>query len=96
MIAARRCGYLLKLPLLGKRRFISVGATKSASLFEPSLAMVKSLFKVLDITYAGELLFPEVDEKGAIAKYPGPKPFLPGRNNKCCPGANYTFVKWLS
>ncbi|MCL0094430.1 flavodoxin family protein [Dehalococcoidales bacterium] len=75
--------YLLKLPLSGKRRglFISVGATKSASLFEPSLATVKSLFNVLDITYAGELLFPGVDEKGAIAKYPDalPKAFLAGQ-----------------
>ena len=32
--------------------------------------MVKTLFRVLDITYAGDLLFPGVDEKGAITKHP--------------------------
>jgi len=68
--------YKLKLPPLGDRQverkglFISVGGTKQANLFEPALATVKSLFKVLDIAYAGELLFPGVDEKGAIAKNP--------------------------
>jgi len=67
--------YVLKLPPLGDRRerkgfFISVGGRKSANLFEPALATVKSLFKVLDITYAGELLFRNVDEKGDITKHP--------------------------
>ena len=68
--------YKLKLPPLGDRQverkglFISVSGTKRANLFEPALATVKSLFKVLDIAYAGELLFPGVDEKGAIAKNP--------------------------
>jgi len=68
--------YKLELPPLGDRQverkglFISVGGTKQANLFEPALATVKSLFKVLDIAYAGELLFPGVDEKGAIAKNP--------------------------
>ncbi len=67
--------YLLKLPPLGNGRerkglFISVGGRRVANLFEPALATVKSLFKVLDITYAGELLFTGIDEKGAIAKHP--------------------------
>ena len=68
--------YKLKLPPLGDRQverkglFISVGGTKQANLFEPALATVKSLFKVLDIAYAGELLFSGVDEKGAITKNP--------------------------
>ncbi|GAI13086.1 unnamed protein product, partial [marine sediment metagenome] len=67
--------YILKLPPLGNERerkglFISVGGRKVANLFEPALATVKSLFKVLDIAYAGELLFPGVDEKGAITKHP--------------------------
>jgi len=66
--------YRLKLPPLGNRQverkglFVSVGGMKIANLFEPALATVKSLFKVLDIAYAGELLFPGMDEKGAIAK----------------------------
>jgi len=66
--------YILKLPPSGSSRrrglFISVGATKSANLFQPAVTMVKSLFRALDITYAGELLFPGVGEKGAIAKHP--------------------------
>ena len=67
--------YILKLPPLGSERerkglFISVGGTKLANLFQPALATVKSLFKVLDIAYAGELLFPGIDEKGVIAKHP--------------------------
>jgi len=68
--------YLLKLPPLGskpgekKGLFISVGGSKGTNLFEPALATVKTLFRILDITYAGELLFPGVDGKGAIAKYP--------------------------
>ncbi|MFC1908114.1 flavodoxin family protein [Chloroflexota bacterium] len=66
--------YILKLPPLGDRRerkgfFISVGGRRIANLFEPALVMIKTLFRILDITYAGELLFPGVDEKGAIAKH---------------------------
>jgi len=67
--------YVLKMPPLGNSRerkglFVSVGGLKLANLFEPSLAIVKTLFKVIDITYAGALLFPGIDEKGAIAKHP--------------------------
>ena len=67
--------YVLKIPPLDTDRerkglFISVGALKIANLFEPTLTIVKSLFKVLDISYAGELVFPGMDERGAIAKHP--------------------------
>jgi len=67
--------YVLKVPPLGDRRerkgfFISVGGRKIADLFEPALVMVKTVFRILDIAYAGELLFPGVDEKGAITKHP--------------------------
>jgi len=67
--------YILKQPPLGDRRerkglFIAIGGMKLANLFESALAAVKALFKVLDIAYAGDLLFPGVDEKGAIAKHP--------------------------
>ena len=67
--------YVLKLPPLGNRRerkgfFISVGGRRIANLFEPALVTIKTLFRILDITYAGELLFPGIDEKGAIAKHP--------------------------
>ena len=67
--------YLLKLPPLGDRRerkglFISVAGRKGANVFDGALIMIKSLFVVLDVTYAGELLFRNIDEKGAIAKHP--------------------------
>jgi len=67
--------YVLKIPPLGNRRerkglFISVGGRTVANLFEPALATIRALFNTLDITYAGDLLFRGVDEKGAITKHP--------------------------
>jgi multimeric flavodoxin WrbA len=67
--------YVLKLPPLGDRRerkglFISVGGRQAADMFEPSLVIVKTFFRVLDISYAGALLFSGIDEKGAIAGHP--------------------------
>ncbi len=67
--------YKLKIPPLGDRRerkglFVSVGGRKVPNLFEPALVTIKSLFTVLDITYTGALVFPGVDEKGAITKHP--------------------------
>ena len=78
--------YVLKIPPLGAGRerkgfFISVGGRKVADLFEPALVMIKTVFRILDIAYAGELLFRGVDEKGAIAKHPDalPQAFLAGQ-----------------
>ena len=67
--------YILEKPPLGDRRprkglFIAVGGMELAKLFEPSLATVRALFKVIDVEYAGDLLFPGIDEKGAIKKHP--------------------------
>jgi len=67
--------YILKIPPLGDKRerkglFVAVGGMKLARLFEPSLATVKAFFTVIDVEYAGELLFPGIDEKGAIKKHP--------------------------
>jgi multimeric flavodoxin WrbA len=67
--------YILKQPPLGNGRerkglFVSVGGRRVANLFDGALITIKSLFVVLDVTYAGELLFRNVDEKGAIAKHP--------------------------
>ena len=67
--------YVLKLPPLGDRRerkgfFISVAGRKGANLFDGALITIKSLFAVLDVTYAGELLFRNVDEKEDITKHP--------------------------
>jgi multimeric flavodoxin WrbA len=68
--------YVLKIPPLGsepgkkKGFFISVGGTSFAKLFDGALTVVKALFNTLDISYAGELLFREIDEKGAINSHP--------------------------
>ncbi len=67
--------YVLKIPPLGNQRvrkgfFISVGGRKVADLFQPALVMVKTLFIILNIEYAGELLFSRIDEKGAITRHP--------------------------
>ena len=67
--------YVLNRPPLGDRRerkglFVSVGDRTVANLFEPALVTVKSMFRILDITYAGELVFPRVDEKGDITNNP--------------------------
>jgi multimeric flavodoxin WrbA len=67
--------YVLKMPPLGDRRerkgfFISVGGRKVAGLFDSMLVMIKTFFRIIDVTYAGELLFSAIDEKGAIARHP--------------------------
>lgn len=69
------CKYVLKMPPLGDKRarkgfFVSVGGRRVPNLFEPALVTVKTLFRTLDITYAGDLLFPGIDEKGDILKHP--------------------------
>ena len=67
--------YVLKIPPLGDKRerkgfFISVAGRKGANVFDGALVTIKSLFAVLDVTYAGALLFRNRDEKGAITKHP--------------------------
>ncbi len=67
--------YEMKLPPLEpakirKGLFISVGGRHTATLFDPARVTIKALFVVLDIEYAGELLFPGVDKAGAIAGVP--------------------------
>jgi multimeric flavodoxin WrbA len=68
--------YLLKLPVAvnsgGERKgaFISVGGTGVSNLFQPAIATVKILFKTLEASYSDDLLFPRIDEKGAIAQHP--------------------------
>ena len=66
--------YLLKQPPLGDSRerkglFVSVGGRSIANLFEPALVVVKTLFRILNVSYAGELLFSGIDEKGAITRH---------------------------
>ena len=78
--------YVLKIPPLGdkwerKGLFISVAGRKVANVFDGALISIKSLFIVLDVSYAGELLFRNIDAKGDIAKHPDAlgQAFLAGR-----------------
>jgi multimeric flavodoxin WrbA len=78
---------ILKLPVAfnssRKRKglFISVGGAELPNLFQPAIATVKSWFAILDIVYAGDLLFSGISEKGAIAQHPTAlkEAFLAGR-----------------
>jgi multimeric flavodoxin WrbA len=67
--------YVLKTPPLmpeKKRRgfFISVAGRKSITTFEPSIAIIKTYFHVINVEYAGELTVNSIDEKGAILRHP--------------------------
>jgi len=68
--------YILKDPSLskeGKRRkgfFVSVGGTKGPKVFDGAILTAKYFFDVLNATYAGELVFRNVDTKGDILKEP--------------------------
>jgi len=69
--------YILKEPIVepekAERRrgvFISVGGTKGKRLFEGPIKAVKILFDALEMSYAGELLFRRIDDKGDILKHP--------------------------
>lgn len=68
--------YVLRVPPLGDERprmgyLVSVGGTRLKNLFEPARTVVRTWFRILNVEYAGELLFPGVDEKGAIRERPG-------------------------
>ena len=67
--------YKLNLLPLGNRRpkkgfFISVGGRRGDNLFEAALTTVKAVFASLDIEFSGKLVFPAIDETGAIAHHP--------------------------
>jgi len=50
--------------------FIGVGATKGKRLFDGTLQTMRYFFDAIDVEYAGNLLYGEVDEKGAIRSHP--------------------------
>lgn len=67
--------HILKIPPLSdklerKGFFISVSSFNSVNVFEPAMATVKAFFHQLNITYAGDLLFRGVGEKGQITEHP--------------------------
>lgn len=49
---------------------LSAGATRGKRLFECAILCVKYFFDALDMRYAGELCFRELEDKGAILKHP--------------------------
>ena len=68
--------YVLKQPLAtnsgGDRKgiFLSVGGTGFSNLFEPSRAIYKSWFTVIDVKFTEDVTFAKIDEKGAIKDHP--------------------------
>ncbi|MGI2336784.1 MAG: flavodoxin family protein [Dehalogenimonas sp.] len=67
--------YEMKLPPLEpakvrKGLFVAVGGRSTKTLFDAARTTVKALFVVIDVEYAGELLFSGVDEAGSITNVP--------------------------
>lgn len=65
--------YILKTMKSNQGRkgfFISVGGTKGENLFTGAVLTVKYFFKALNVEYAGDLLYRQVDAKGAIRNHP--------------------------
>ena len=67
--------HILHIPPLSEKLerkgfFISVSGFDSPDVFEPSIATVKTFFRQLNITYAGDLLVRGVGEKGQITEHP--------------------------
>ncbi|MBI4216949.1 MAG: flavodoxin family protein [Chloroflexi bacterium] len=53
----------------GSRRwglFLSAGGRSAPHLFDPAIETVKAFFHSCDVAYGGGLLYPTIDEKGAI------------------------------
>jgi multimeric flavodoxin WrbA len=68
--------YVLKIPPLGDKKerkgfLISVGGRRTIpNLFDAELVTIKTLFRTMDVTYAGDLLIPGIDARGDILKHP--------------------------
>jgi hypothetical protein len=68
--------YCLKQPVAtngGRERrgiFLSVGGRGDVGLFDGARATVKSFFATVDVKYGGEVLYPRIDERGAIEEHP--------------------------
>jgi len=50
--------------------FLSVGGSRGAKVFEGAILTVRYFFDALNVEYAGELTFREIDTQGAIKKHP--------------------------
>lgn len=55
----------------GRKGFLlSAGATRGKRLFDCAILTMRYFFDAIDVQYAGELCFHEIEEKGAIAEHP--------------------------
>jgi len=54
----------------GTGYLIAVGATKGKNLFQGAELIARYFFDALDMAYGGSILFPRIDEKGAIKTHP--------------------------
>lgn len=50
--------------------FVSAGGTKGENLFTGTILTVKYFFKAINVDYSGELVYNQIDIKGAIRKHP--------------------------
>jgi len=67
--------YILKIQnpkskIQRKGFFISVGSTKGENLFAGATLTVKYFFKAINVDYAGNIFYKNIDTKGAIRKHP--------------------------
>lgn len=57
-------------PVARKGFFLCAGATRGKRLFECPVLTARYFFDAIDVEYAGELCFRELDEKGAVRSHP--------------------------
>ena len=50
--------------------FISVGGTKGENLFTGASLTVKYFFKAINLDYAGDIFYKNIDTKGTIKSHP--------------------------
>ena len=50
--------------------FVGAGATRGKRLFDGTLQTMRYFFDAIDVVYDGTLVYPGVDEKGAIRNHP--------------------------
>ncbi len=69
--------YVLKLPVIEKKpeaarigAFVSCGGTRGEKVFQGAKVTMKYFFDVLDMEYRDNLLYNQIDEKGAISDHP--------------------------
>lgn len=60
-----------EVPASDRKGFLlSAGATRGKRLFECAVLTARYFFDALEVAWAGELCFKEIDEKGAILRHP--------------------------